>query len=134
MELVGAAMKCLSPWLAVLILGSVPLTAAALDYGPNRALLAVGADAPQLPGAEARAAARGEMPRPDTMPEDDDADANTSAPMVPHVIRPAVTPSRPGPTIRNPSPSASNKPRIPTAHPAPAPAASWQSLLPGSIQ
>jgi hypothetical protein len=134
MELVGAAMKRLSPWLAVLILCSVPLTAAALDYGPNRALLAAGADTPQLPGAEVRAAARGEMPRPDVVSEDAAADANTSAPAAPHAIRPAVTPSRPGPPIPNPSPSASNKPHTPAAHPAPAPAASWQSLLPGSIQ
>lgn len=134
MELVGAAMKRLSPWLAVLIFCSVPLTAAAFDYGPNRALLAAGADAPQLPGAEARAAARGEMPRPDAMPEDAATDADTSAP-APRAIRPAATPSRPGPAIRNPGPSASNKPRTPAAQPAPAPAAaSWQSLLPGSIQ
>lgn len=131
----GAAMKRLSPWLAVLILGSVPLTAAAFDYGPNQTLLAAGTDAPQLPGADVRAAAHGEMPRPDVMTEDDAtaADANIGTP-TPHAVRPAATPARPGPVIRGLGPSASNKPHVPVVHPAPAPAASWQSLLPGSIQ
>ncbi|TAN05046.1 MAG: hypothetical protein EPN38_12440 [Rhodanobacteraceae bacterium] len=126
-------MKRLSPWLAVLILCSVPLTAAAFDYGPDQTLLAGSADAPQLPGAAVREAARGELPRPDVMPDDAATDSDPPAP-APHATQPAAAPARPGPAIGKLGPSASNKPRIQAAHPTPAPAASWQSLLPGSIQ
>lgn len=125
-------MKRLSPWLAVLILCSLPLTAAAFDYGPSPTLLAGSADAPQLPGADVRAAARGEMPKPDVTPEDE-LEPEPPAP-APRTASPAAAPARPGPVLHKLGPSASNKPHIQNAHPTPAPAASWQSLLPGSIQ
>lgn len=131
-------MKHLSLYLTVLLLGGVPLSAAAFDYGSNSPLLAADTNAPQVPGASARDA-RGEMPKPDVMAVDansagDVADTGEAAP-APATRRMAPSTSSPRalPAPRNPGGSASNKPRLPAAHPAPA-TASWQSLLPGSIQ
>lgn len=132
-------MKHLSLYLTVLLLGGVPLSAAALDYGSNSPLLAADTNAPQLPGASGHDAARGEMSKPDGMTVDansagDSADAGEAAP-APAIQRMAPSASSPrvAPAPRNQGGSASNKPRLPTAHSAPA-TASWQSLLPGSIQ
>ena len=128
-------MKHLSWSLTVLLLGAVPLTAAALDYGPNRPLLAVENGTPPLPGANARTASMDALPKPDAM----DASADGTPDASPAVSR--VTPSTSSPPVtaapRGHGPSASNKPRSttkakPTAEPDPA--ATWQSLLPGSIQ
>jgi hypothetical protein len=124
-------MKHPSLLLTVLILGAVPLTAAALDYGPNQQLLAVENGSPPLPGAQARAAAMGAMPKPDTA-EAGDNDAVDASPALPHA---RSTPSAPVAARPDHGPSASNKPRSSTSGPATAPSpASWQSLLPGSIQ
>ena len=130
-------MRRSSLWLTVLLFGGVPLTAAAVDYGPNAPLLAADANAPQLPGSQAGAAARGEMPKPDTIAEGEDGGSD-SAP------EPAPTPQRMMPSASSPraavpahglGPAASNKSRTPAAQPTPTqPTASWQSLLPGSIQ
>lgn len=124
-------MKRLSPWLAVLLLGSVPLSAAAFDYGPNPTLLAGDSGAPRLPGADVQAAEHGEMPGAAALPADnDDADATNAAP-APEASRR----TRPVPVRRAPGPSASNKPHAPVPHALPAShTATWQSLLPGSIQ
>lgn len=123
-------------WLTVLLLAGTPLAAAALDYGPNAPLLAADANAPQLPGAQVDAAARGEMPRPDLAPtESDEAGGGLPSTVAPQRMTPsAATPHAP-PATGNPGPTASNRARAPVAHPAPQPpTATWQSLLPGSIQ
>jgi hypothetical protein len=124
-------MKHLSRLLTVLILGAVPLTAAALDYGPNQPLLVAANDAPPLPGAQARAASMGAMPKPDAA-EADDHEVADIEPALPRVV---ATPSRAAAARRDRGPSASNRPHGTAAgHPtAPSPT-SWQSLLPGSIQ
>ena len=125
-------MRRSSLWLTVLLLGAVPLTAAAVDYGPNAPLLAAETNAPQLPGSQANAASHGEMPRPDAMADDDTgsdaAPAATPQRMMPSASSPRVLPALHGAAARN-------KPHASAAHAAPAqPTASWQSLLPGSIQ
>ena len=129
-------MRCSSLWLTVLLIGSVPLTAAAVDYGPNAPLLAADSNAPQLPGSQVNVAARGEMPKPEVTADEDGG--GDSAP------GPAATPPRMTPSASSPSPvapahglgpAARNKPPASSAHAAPTlPTASWQSLLPGSIQ
>ncbi len=129
-------MKHSSLWLTVLLLAGTPLAAAAVDYGPNAPLLAADTNAPQLPGAQVDAAARGEMPKPDYM----SPDTNEPAGSAPSAVAPQrMTPSAGSPHIApangNPGPTASNRPRVPAAHPVPQPStATWQSLLPGSIQ
>ncbi|HVX04453.1 MAG TPA: hypothetical protein VHA71_04965 [Rhodanobacteraceae bacterium] len=116
-----------------MLIGGVPLTAAAVDYGPNAPLLAADTNAPQLPGSQA-SAARGEMSKPEVMADEDgggDAPGPTSAPQ-------RVTPSSSAHTAapaHGLGPAARNKPSATASHPVPAPpTASWQSLLPGSIQ
>lgn len=120
-------MKHLSSWLTVLLLGAVPLSAAALDYGPNRPLLAAENGAPPLPAAHATS--RDPVPKP--YMADIDADTADAGPAIPR-IAPVASPGVPR---VGQAPSASNKPRTRIAKPATAPTpASWQSLLPGSIQ
>jgi hypothetical protein len=130
-------MKHLSLWLTVLLLGSVPLSAAALDYGPDSPLLAGNANAPQLPDAQGRAASMGEMPKPD-IAATDSVDSEDAAPAA-APAHPRMTPAAPspqhGPAPRSLGSTASNRPAISAAHGTPQPPPStWQSLLPGSIQ
>lgn len=130
-------MRRSSLWLTVLLIGGVPLTAAAVDYGPNAPLLAADTNAPQLPGAQTGAAARGEMPKPDIMADSEEG-AGDSAPG-PSSAPQRMLPSTSSPRVIAPAhglgPAARNKPRAPATHPEPTlPTASWQSLLPGSIQ
>ncbi|MDE2271679.1 MAG: hypothetical protein KGJ94_06805 [Xanthomonadaceae bacterium] len=127
-------MKHLSVWMTVLLLGSMPLTAAALDYGPDSPLLAGNANAPQLPDAQGRAASLGEMPKSEVAAADA-GDGEDAAP-APATTHPRMAPSQhPGPATRNSGSTASNRWRLPVAPAAPQPAtATWQSLLPGSIQ
>ena len=130
-------MRRSSLWLTVLLIGGVPLTAAAVDYGPNAPLLAADTNAPQLPGAQAGAVARGEMPRPEVTADSDEGGGDS-------VPGPSSAPQRMTPSASSPhttapghglGPAARNRTRTPTAHPAPTvPTTSWQSLLPGSIQ
>ncbi|HWG66016.1 MAG TPA: hypothetical protein VN662_01175 [Rhodanobacteraceae bacterium] len=130
-------MRRSSLWLTVLLIGGMPLAAAAVDYGPNAPLLAADTNAPQLPGSQVSAAARGETPKPE-LTDDTEAGGSDSAP------GPAPTPQRMMPSASSPravapahgfGPAARNKPHAPATPPAPAlPTASWQSLLPGSIQ
>ncbi len=129
-------MRHLSLCLTVLLLSGVPLTAAALDYGPNSPLLAA-ANAPQLSDSQGRAASAGEMSKPD-IATSDSGETEGSAP-IPAPSHPRMTPGaqspQPGHASRNPGSMASNKPRAPAEQQAPGPpTATWQSLLPGSIQ
>ena len=130
-------MRRSSLWLTVLLIGGVPLTAAAVDYGPNAPLLAADSNAPQLPGSQVSAAARGEMPKPD-ITADTEQDGGDSAPgpaPTQQRMMPSASPPRPVAPAHNLGPAARNKPSAPATRPVPAvPTASWQSLLPGSIQ
>ncbi|MGH8183254.1 MAG: hypothetical protein ACREPH_06325 [Rhodanobacteraceae bacterium] len=133
-------MRHLSLCVTVLLLGGLPLTAAAVDYGSDSLLLAADTGAPQLPGAIGHGAAKGESAKPGLMTLDanaanDSAEANEVVPL-PATQRMAPSgASHPASAPRNTGASASNKPRAPTTRPIPAPVpASWQSLLPGSIQ
>ena len=134
-------MRRLSAWVTVVVLlAGLPLTAAAVDYGSNSLLLAADTGAPQLPGAVGHASAKGELAKPGPMMLDanaasDSAEANEAVPAPSQRMAPSTTSPRPASAPRNPGASASNKPHATPAHPAPVPApASWQSLLPGSIQ
>ncbi|WHZ19654.1 MAG: hypothetical protein OJF55_001803 [Rhodanobacteraceae bacterium] len=128
-------MKQLSMWLTVLLLGCLPLAAAALDYGPNRPLLAAENGAPPLPGAQTQAASPSASPKPDIAEAGVD-ESPDPAPATLRVAPSASSPAEAAPASRNRGPSASNKPAIsaplkPAIEPDPA---SWRSLLPGSIQ
>jgi hypothetical protein len=129
-------MKHSSLWLTVLLLAGTPLAAAAVDYGANAPLLAADANAPQLPGAQVDAAARGEMPRPDYMaPDANEPSGGAPSTVARQRMTPSSGSSRTTPTTGNPGPTATNRPRVPEAHSALQPStATWQSLLPGSIQ
>lgn len=131
----GAVMKHLSMRLTVLLLGGLPLAAAALDYGPNRPLLAAENGAPQLPGARAQAASPGALPSPDTTEASVDETPDSSAAAL-RVAPSAASPAAPAALPRSHGPSASNKPATATQGKAAVPSdpASWRSLLPGSIQ
>ncbi len=123
-------MRHLPLWLTVLLLGGLPLTAAAFDYGPNRTLLAAENGGPQLPALQQRDAPNGAMPKPEVMTA---ASAENPNPVA---AEPRMTPSSASPAgaARPGGPTASNKPRgANPEQPAPGPA-TWQSLLPGSIQ
>ena len=123
-------MKHLPLRLTVLLLGGLPLTAAAFDYGPNRNLLAAENGAPQLSVLQQRDAPGSTAPKPDVM-----AAASVENPD-PSPAEPRMTPSSasPGAAARPRGPTASNKTRgANPEQPAPGPA-TWQSLLPGSIQ
>lgn len=128
-------MKHLSMWLTVLLLGGLPLAAAALDYGPNRPLLAAENGAPQLPGARAQAAAPGTLRSPDITEASIDETPDSPAPALRMTPSAASSPAAPA-LPRSHGPSASNKPA--TAAQAKTAVqsdpASWRSLLPGSIQ
>src|SRR6185437_15726163 len=133
----GGFMKRSSLWLTVLLVGGVPLTAAAVDYGPNAPLLAADTNAPQLPGSQVTAAARGEMPKPDAMADSEEGGGDSApgpAP-APERMMPSSASPRPATPVHGMAPAASNKPHASATRPVPAlPTASWQSLLPGSIQ
>jgi hypothetical protein len=121
----GAVMKRLSSLLTVLLLGAVPLTAAALDYGPNRTLLAVENSVPQLPDTQVRA----------TSPEPAAPESDPAAPLP---VASRTTPgSSPAALRRTARQAAHGKAQPTTSKPDPATTPSqfsWQSLLPGSIQ
>ena len=128
-------MKHLSMWLTVLLLGGLPLAAAALDYGPNRPLLAAENGAPQLPGARTQAAAPGAWPSPDITEASVDETPDSPAAAL-RMTPSAASPAAPAALPRGHGTSASNKPAAATRAKAAAPSdpASWRSLLPGSIQ
>lgn len=124
-------MKHLSMLLTVLMLGSVPLAAAALDYGPNQPLLAAENGAPQAPGMHAHVASTRATPKLYAAETGDDEASDAS----PEAPRTATAASSLIVQRSGHGPSASNRPQSTVAKPATAPSpASWQSLLPGSIQ
>lgn len=129
-------MKLLSVSLTVMLLGGVASTAAAADYGSNSPLLAANTDAAAVEGAQARGESPG-MTAIDTGDSDESAagaSEDTAASEARHLTRAATSP-HPDASARTPGPSASSKPHAPAIQPAAPPAtASWQSLLPGSIQ
>lgn len=131
-------MKRLSLSLTVLLLGGAPLVATAADYGPNAPLLASTANTPQLPGAQARAAAHGEMPAPEGVESESTTgtDGTDNAAAAPEPLDPQPSGRHVTPAPHALGPTASNKSHAsPVERPVPLPAtASWQSLLPGSIQ
>lgn len=126
----GAAMKRLPLLLTVLCAAGLPLTAAALDYGPGEHMLAAEASAPSLPStrnddngyAGFTTSHRAPMDDGDSTAaassNNDDADPPAPAPAPKRTVRRATAP----------------------IHAAPGPAKpghgvlTWQSLLPGSIQ
>lgn len=128
-------MKHLSMSLTVLLLGVLPLAAvAAVDYGPNRPLLAATGNASQLPSPQAAGPSAGAAPKLDLLSANNDSapDPAPSTPLVP----PPTSSTPPSAAPRGGAPSASNKtrgvaPAKPETEPAPE---SWRSLLPGSIQ
>lgn len=127
-------MKHLSLWLTVILLGAMPLAAAAFDYGPNQPLLAADSSVPQLPGTQVHAVTAAELPAPDVIAangSDAGAGATDGTPRARALPSPESTPThRHVPVVRNRShePPSSAKPEpVPTQ-------ATWQSLLPGSIQ
>lgn len=127
-------MKRWSLLLTVILLGAMPLVAAAFDYGPNQPLLAASGSTPQLPGTSTHVATEGGTPRADVVASNDD-DAGTPATDSVAQPRPPATPTRTAAPHRDIS--ASNKPHQPPASAKPLPVvpqATWQSLLPGSIQ
>ena len=124
----GAVMKHVPLGLTVLLLGGLPLTAAAFDYGPNRTLLAAESGAPQLPVLEQRDAPNGAMPKPEVMTAASAESPNSSeSRTVPLSTAPAAAAPPRGATASNTSRGTNPE------QPAPGPA-TWQSLLPGSIQ
>jgi hypothetical protein len=122
-------------WLAVLLIGGVPLTAAAVDYGPNAPLLAADANAPQLPGSQVNVVARGEMPKPEAVADEDGGGGSAPGPSSAPERVPSTSSQHPVAPARDATTTARNKPRASSGHAAPTPPTpSWQSLLPGSIQ
>ncbi|HKU80098.1 MAG TPA: hypothetical protein VJQ42_09640 [Rhodanobacteraceae bacterium] len=119
-------MKHVPLGLTVLLLGGLPLTAAAFDYGPNRTLLAAENGAPQLPVLQPRDAPNGAKPEVMTAASAESPSSSES--------RMASSSASPAAEARPRGPTASNKSRgANPEQPAPGPA-TWQSLLPGSIQ
>lgn len=122
-----------SLWLTVFLLGAMPLTAAAFDYGSNGPLLAAESGGPQshglsLPDASAHTRSRADGTRaatPDTTADAQVADPPMAQRVAPSGTNPNSPSLRPG---NAPRPAAGN---TSTAERRPAP---WQSLLPGSIQ
>ncbi len=125
-------MKHLSLLVTVLLAGGLPLTAAALDYGPSRPMLAVETGAPQLPGSRSQSSSFESANRPDSS-DDPEAEAEVPAPAAPpRDTRPAATG---GEHLRPPGTSSARNKTPPPAKPAhEGTGLSWQALLPGSIQ
>lgn len=124
-------MRYLSLCLTVTLAGGMPLAALATDYGAGSPMLATDANAPQLPGAGATS--HGDASRPDS--------AASEAPSTPDAEDPvrAAAPQRVAPSTTQPAPRGGTAnaaaPHVAAPASAPTPAtASWQSLLPGSIQ
>lgn len=120
-------MKRISLLLTVLCAAGLPLTAAALDYGPDQRMVAAESAAPTLPSTHGDENPFAELTTPHHPHADDDDKATATAG------------NNDGDAKPNPPPPTARR----GGAPAPGPAASapakhgvlsWQSLLPGSIQ
>ncbi|HET7557369.1 MAG TPA: hypothetical protein VFK08_04765 [Rhodanobacteraceae bacterium] len=118
-------MKRLSLLLTVLCAAGLPLTAAALDYGPSERMLAAETSAPSLPGAHNDENPFSELVAPHRAHADDDDSASSSSGNGNNDPKPAAPTARRG-NAPTPGPA--------TAAPRKHGVLSWQSLLPGSIQ
>ena len=120
-------MKRVSLLLSVLCAAGVPLSAAALDYGPEQRMVAAEASAPALPSLQPERSSFTSVlhqGRPDddvvsATPPISSAESNSHPSAVAHIAHAPAVPT-PGPT------------RAPRTHSHSV--LSWQSLLPGSIQ
>ena len=117
-------MKRLSLLLTVLCAAGLPLTAAALDYGPSERMLAAETSAPSLPSAHSDENPFSELVSPHRTHADDDDSGSVAGN---------------GNNEAKPTPPTARRSNAPTPGPASATppkhgVLSWQSLLPGSIQ
>jgi hypothetical protein len=123
-------MKRLSLLLTVLGAAGLPLTAAALDYGPGQRILAAETSAPSLPNAHGGENPFSELVSPHHAHADDE-DSAPNAGTGNSGNNGNSDPKAAPPTARRnnaptPGPGTSTPPRQGVL--------SWQSLLPGSIQ
>jgi hypothetical protein len=121
-------MKRLSLLLTVLGAAGLPLTAAALDYGPGQRILAAETSAPSLPNAHGGENPFSELVSPHhTHADDEDSATNAgSSGNSGNADQKAAPPTARRNNAPTPGPGTSTPPRQGVL--------SWQSLLPGSIQ
>jgi hypothetical protein len=118
-------MKRLSLLLTVLCAAGMPLTAAALDYGPGQRVLAAETSAPSLPTAHGGENPFSELVAPHHAHAEEDDSASNSGNSSNNDPKPAPPTAR-----RNNAPTPGPATATPPRHDV----LSWQSLLPGSIQ
>jgi len=119
-------MKRVSLLLTALCAAGLPLTAAALDYGPDQRILAADASAPALPSARGEENPFAELTAPHhTRADDEDTSTPANTDTEAHPAAPAHSSRRSSAPTPGPGPAAP-----PHTHSV----LSWQSLLPGSIQ
>jgi hypothetical protein len=117
-------MKTFSVLLTVLCAAGLPLTAAALDYGPGERMLAAETSAPSLPSSHGDENPLSELVAPHRARADDE-DSSSASGSSNNDPKPA-TPTARRSNVPTPGPAAPTPPRHGVL--------SWQSLLPGSIQ
>jgi hypothetical protein len=118
-------MKRISLLLTVLCAAGLPLTAAALDYGPSQRMLAAETSAPSLPSAHGDENPFSELVSPHRAHADDDDSSSASSSSNTSDAKP-TTPTARRSGAPTPGPAAATPPKHGVL--------SWQSLLPGSIQ
>ncbi|HEX7129795.1 MAG TPA: hypothetical protein VF217_06950 [Rhodanobacteraceae bacterium] len=118
-------MKTFSLLLAALCAAGLPLTAAALDYGPGERMLAAETSAPALPNAHGEDNSFPELVAPHRARLGDDGSAS-SANAGNGDAKPAPQPTARRGNAPTPGPAAVSTQQHGVL--------SWQSLLPGSIQ
>ncbi|HET6905913.1 MAG TPA: hypothetical protein VFH52_03055 [Rhodanobacteraceae bacterium] len=111
--------------LTVLSAAGLPLTAAALDYGPGQRILAAETSAPSLPSTHGDENPFSELVAPHRAHADDDDSSSALPSNSSNDAKPSA------PTARR---SNAPTPGPGTAAPPRHGVLSWQSLLPGSIQ
>ncbi|HEX6612818.1 MAG TPA: hypothetical protein VF022_03020 [Rhodanobacteraceae bacterium] len=121
-------MKTFSLLLAALCATGLPLTAAALDYGPGERMLAAETSAPSLPNAHGEDNPFSDLVTPHRSHADDEdsgSSASSNSSNGNSDAKPAQPTARRG-NAPTPGPVTASPPRHGVL--------SWQSLLPGSIQ
>src|SRR5690348_14415359 len=114
----GAAMKRISLLLTVLCAAGLPLTAAALDYGPSQRMLAAETSAPSLPSSHGGENPFSELVAPHRTHADDD-DSGTASGSSNNDTKPAQPTARRS-NAPTPGPAAATPPKHAVV--------SWQSL------